>query len=291
MPSTEALTLASTLPLSYGGLKLPRLGLGVYAMHGHTAVEAVAGALRRGYRLLDTAQMYGNERQVGEGIRASGVPREEIFLVTKLYGGSLSGGERTRRAAQDSLDKLGTYIDLMLLHEPSAGSRARLDSYRVLSEMVDPTKGAIRSLGVSNFGQKQIAELLASPQGQAVRPVVDEIECHVFCQQPELREYLTSQNMAIMAYCPLAQTSFLRDSTLHRVAKEINATPAQTMLRWIIQQNNVVPIPKSANASRQQENAAALDSKFTLSEQQLQALASLDRGMGGVVDGWASYQS
>lgn len=288
------LSLSSTLPLSWGELALPRFGLGVYAMHGRVAREAVAAALQSGYRLLDTAQLYGNEREVGEGIKMSGVPRDEVFVVTKIYGAALGGGERTRRAARESLDRLGTYIDLMLLHNPGHSSAARLDAWAVLAEeFVDPAGSAphrIRALGVSNFGQRQITELLASPAGQRVPPVVNEIECHVFCQQTALRAWLVAHGLAVMAYCPLGQGSYMRDATLRQVAAEVGATPAQVMLRWILQQDSVVPIPKSANPARQTENAAALDGAFALSPQQMDTLAGLDRGLAGIVDGWASYQ-
>jgi hypothetical protein len=176
----------------------------------------------------------------------------------------MGGGAKTRSAVEDSLAKWGLdYLDLVLLHAPDGGKRFRLDSWATLTELVQ--EGRIRSLGVSNFGAHHIKELLDS--NPAVRPVCNQIECHPFFAQKELRAACERENIIVQAYCPLARGRYYGDKTLKKVADETGKTEAQVMLRWLIQ-HGIVALPKSSNPQRQVENADSL--KFELSDEQME---------------------
>lgn len=227
-------------------------------MRGEEAYEALVHAFRQvGYRHVDTARYYRNESQVGRAIRDCGVPREHLYATTKLFSNDMGGGEKSKRAYEDSLKQSGLdYWDLVLLHAPDGGKDFRLRTWSTLSEFVK--QGKIRSLGVSNFGVHHIEELVGSNEGQAVKPVVNQIECHPFFAQKDVRKACEDNGIAVQAYCPLARGHYYGDKTLSKVAERNDKTEAQVMLRWLLQ-HGIVPLPKSSNEKRQVENAQSLD--------------------------------
>ncbi|SPO24751.1 related to 2,5-diketo-D-gluconic acid reductase [Ustilago trichophora] len=277
----EKLTLSSSIEL-VNGQTMPRFGIGAWDMRGAECRQALLNAFdQAGYRHVDTARYYRNEAECGAAVRESSVPRSELFYTTKVYLNEMGGGSITRNAVEDSLTKSGLdYFDLVLLHAPDGGKKFRLDSWATLTEMVE--EGKIRSLGVSNFGPKHIGELIESKP--KVRPVVNQIECHPFFAQKELREVCEKEEIVVQAYCPLARGKYYGDETLKKVAKEARKTEAQVMLRWLVQ-HGIVALPKSSNPQRQVENAECLS--FELSDQQMQELDALDRGDKG----WVEVQS
>lgn len=225
-------------------------------MRGQEAYKALLGSLQDvGYRSIDTAKYYSNETEVGQAIRDSGIPRNEIYATTKLFTGAMGGGSKTEKAYQDSLDKSGLeYWDLVLLHAPDGGKDFRLKTWETLTRYVE--SGQIKSLGVSNFGTHHIDELVqANPK---VKPVVNQIECHPFFAQRELRKKCEENGIVVQAYCPLARGRYYGDKTLVDVAKRNNKSEAQVMLRWLLQ-HGIIPLPKSSNPQRQKENAESLD--------------------------------
>ncbi|SPO23045.1 related to 2,5-diketo-D-gluconic acid reductase [Ustilago trichophora] len=277
----EKLTLTSSITM-VNGHTMPRFGIGAWDMRGSECRQALLNAFdHAGYRHVDTARYYRNEAECGAAVLQSSVPRSELFYTTKIYLNEMGGGSITRKAVQDSLTKSGLdYLDLVLLHAPDGGKKFRLDSWATLTEMVE--EGKIRSLGVSNFGPKHIDELIESKP--KVRPVVNQIECHPFFAQRELRKVCEKEEIVVQAYCPMARGRYYGDETLKKVAKELGKTEAQVMLRWLVQ-HGIVALPKSSNPQRQVENAECLS--FELSDQQMQELDALDRGDKG----WVEVQS
>lgn len=243
------------------GTEQPRFGIGAWAMHGKEAYHALKHAFTTAeYRSVDCAKYYKNEAEVGQAIRDSGLDRSELYATTKLFTNSMGGGSRTEKAYQDSLHQSGLeYWDLVLLHAPDGGKDFRLRTWDTLTNFVED--GTIRSLGVSNFGPKHIDELIE--HNPKVKPVVNQIECHPFFAQRQLRQKCEENGIVVQAYCPLARGRYYGDKTLVEVAKRNNKSEAQVMLRWLIQ-HGIIPLPKSSNPERQLENAASL--KFELSD-------------------------
>jgi diketogulonate reductase-like aldo/keto reductase len=251
------------------GQGMPWLGLGVYRIAGGgSCARAVAHALSIGYRHVDTAALYGNEEDVGRAVRESGVPRSEVFVVTKLWN-SDQGYAQAIKACNASLAKLKLdYIDLYLLHWPEPGKR--LDSWRALGEL--RKQGKCRSIGVSNFTIAHLEELLAASD---VTPAVNQVEFSPFLYQRELLEFCRGRGIQLEAYCPLTRGEKLKDSTVGAIARRHGKTPAQVLLRWGLQ-HEVVVIPKSGKAERITENAGLFD--FTLDRRDMAALDALDAG-------------
>ncbi|UZJ51313.1 hypothetical protein CBS101457_000633 [Exobasidium rhododendri] len=276
--SGDKLTLASTIKLQ-DGTQQPRFGIGAWAMRGNEAYEALKHSLTVvGYRSIDTARYYQNEAEVGKAIRESGIPRSEIYATTKLFTNDMGGGSKTEKAYQNSLDRSGLdYWDLVLLHAPDGGKEFRLKTWETLSKYVE--SGQIRSLGVSNFGLHHIDEMMKS--NPKVKPVVNQIECHPFFAQKELRQKCEENGIVVQAYCPLARGQYYGEKTLVEVAKRNDRSEAQVMLRWLVQ-HGIIALPKSSNPVRQKENAETLD--FELSAEDMQALDSLDRGQRGAIE-------
>lgn len=265
--------MQSTLPLR-GGLQIPQVGLGVFRTPtGAETRRVVRDALACGYRHIDTARIYGNERDVGEGIRASGLPRDEVFVTTKVWNED-QGYEQTLRACDASLGRMGfDHVDLLLLHWPVPGKR--LDSWRALERL--RAEGRARAIGVSNFMPHHLRELLAhchEPQS------VDQVELSPFLQQRELRELCRANDVVVEAYSPLTKGARLAHPVIVRVAEQLGRTPAQVLLRWGLQKGLVV-LPKSTRAARLTENLAALE--LMLDDAQMAALDALDEGL---VTGW-----
>ncbi|KAH0586647.1 hypothetical protein H2248_007863 [Termitomyces sp. 'cryptogamus'] len=263
------LTISSTLKLS-SGQHIPLLGLGVY--QNDDCVPAVEAALKAGYRHIDTAQMYRNEEQVSAAVKASGIPRESIWITSKVF----QVDNKTSASVQSSLKKLDLdYIDLYLIHSGHGGKDVRLQTYKTLLEFVGPDK-PLRSIGVSNYNIKHLEEIR---EAGLPTPTVNQIELHPFCQQKPIVEYCKEHGIAISAYCPLVRGDF-RNSVFQEVAKEVNKTPAQVLVRWSLQKG-FVPLPKSAHPARVVTNADLYD--FELSEVAMAKLDALDRGSDGAV--------
>ena len=269
---TSPVTSHPVFPLN-SGASIPQVGLGVWQTPREVTREVVATALRLGYRHVDTARIYGNERDVGLGLRDSGVAREQVFITTKLWNDD-QGFDSALRAFDASLGRLGLdYVDLYLLHWPVAGRR--LDSWRAL-ERLHAEKRA-RAIGISNFMPPHIDELLARAQ---VVPAVNQIEVSPFLQHRETRALCARHGIVVEAYSPLTHGRRLGHSAVKAVATRVERSPAQVLLRWAIQHGMVV-LPKSTREARIRENAAIFD--FTLDAA---AMAALDACEEGFVTGW-----
>jgi diketogulonate reductase-like aldo/keto reductase len=252
----------STRTLS-NGAEIPVMGLGVWqADDGPECERAVAWALEEGYRLIDTAQAYGNESSVGRAIRSSGIPREEIFLTTKFYPGSRD----PRVEAEKSLGRLGTdYLDLYLIHWPQGGPTWAWPGMEAASEA-----GLTKGVGISNFGASEIQELLKVSQ---IRPAVNQIQFSPFEYRRSLVEACEDAGVVAQAYSPLGTGRHLGDPVVERIASATGRTPAQVLIRWAIQKGLSV-IPKSTHRERIEENFAVFD--FDLDEESVSALDALD---------------
>lgn len=255
------------------GATIPQVGLGVWRMGGRDARQAVTAALALGYRHVDTARIYGNEADVGAAIRASDVPRGEVFVTTKLWNDD-HDYDRALRAFDASLERLGLdYVDLYLLHWPVAGKR--LDSWRALERI--HVEGRARAIGVSNFLVHHLDELLAAAK---VVPAVNQIEISPFLQRRETRDLCARRGIVVEAYSPLTHGKRLKDPVVGRVAATVGRSPAQVLLRWAVQHDLVV-LPKSTRPARIRENAEIFD--FVLDGA---AMATLDGCEEGLVTGW-----
>ena len=246
-----ALALATRLAMN-DGRGDPVVGLGVYAIPpGRPTREAVQAALDAGYRHIDTARLYGNEEDVGAAVRASGVPREEVFITTKVWNAD-HGYEAALRAGEASLRRLGIgYIDLYLIHWPVP--KLRGETWRALVRLRED--GVCRSIGVSNYTIPHLEELLATSD---VVPAVNQVEFSPFLYQQGLLEFCRSRGILVEAYSPLTKGQRLGDPVLGSVARAHGRTPAQVLLRWGLQRGLVV-LPKSARPARIRENAALFD--------------------------------
>lgn len=249
------------------GAQIPVIGFGTWKIHGRAAYEAVGDALAQGYRHLDTARLYGNEAEVGRALRDSGVPREEVFLTTKVWHEDL-GREAARAAGEASLARLGAeYLDLLLIHWP-AGTDPR-PSLEGMQALVDA--GDVRHLGVSNFNVALMAQALE------VAPIVNnQVEYHPFLSVAPVLDFARAHEVSVTAYCPLARGGVLEDPTLQEIGRAHGRSPAQVTLRWLIQQEGVVAIPKAARATHRRANLEVFD--FELSGAEMARISGLDRG-------------
>ena len=261
-----ALTLGSRVTLNNGNT-MPVLGLGMWqAGSGKQTRKAVATALEIGYRLFDTAKLYGNESDLGTAIRESGIPREEIFVMTKLWNND-QGYESGLRAFEKSRRELGLdYVDLYLIHWPVPGLRQ--ESWKALLKIRD--EGLARSIGVSNYTIRHLEELLRATPAP---PAVNQVEFHPFLYQKELLEFCVSKKIQLEAYSPLTRGHRLDHPVIAQIAARDGRTPAQVLIRWSLQHGLVV-IPKSIRPERIRENAAVFD--FQLSPDDMKRLDSLD---------------
>ena len=257
------------------GVEMPQLGFGVWQVPDDEAERAVATALEAGYRSIDTAAIYGNEEGTGRAIAASGVPRKDIFVTTKLWNAD-HGYDSTLRAFDVSLEKLGVdYLDLYLMHWPAPKRDKYVDTYKAFEKL--HADGRIRAIGVSNFEPDHLQRLIAET---SVIPAVDQIELHPHLQQHAAREYHAEQGIATEAWSPLGSgKGLLEVPAIVAIAQKHGRTPAQVVLRWHVQLGNVV-IPKSVTPSRIKENIEVFD--FTLDTEDLAAISALneDRRLG-----------
>lgn len=259
-------TLTSTLTLN-NGVEMPRFGLGVWRTQpGRETVDAVGWALAAGYRHIDTAMGYSNEGEVGEGLRSSAVPREEIFVTSKITTSALSY-EGTKAALDDSMGKLDIgYVDLYLIHWPVNDWQG---SWRALEEAYGD--GRVKAIGVSNFMQHHLEQLFAMAQ---VRPVVNQIEYHPYLQQSDLVNFCRDNDVAITAWAPIMRGQVVDVPALIEIGERYGKSPVQVTLRWMIQ-TDIITIPKSANKGRIGSNADIFD--FELSEADIEVIDALDK--------------
>lgn len=257
------------LPLNNGN-RIPQLGLGVFQVdNAEDTKNAIKWALAAGYRHIDTAAYYGNEQWVGEAIRESGLKREDIFVTSKLWN-SERGYDETKAAFQATLDRLGLdYLDMFLIHWPAPGY---VDSWKAMEDLYK--EGKIKNIGVSNFNQKQMDEIL---EAGTVKPVVDQIETHPYFQQDEMHAYLESKGILHEAWSPLGggNNNALSDPVINELAAAHDVSAAQIILRWHVQREEIV-IPKSIHENRVQQNRDIF--AFGLDQDEMRAIANLDAG-------------
>ncbi len=249
------------------GIKMPMLGFGTFLNNGNVCEKSVCTAIQAGYRLIDTAEAYGNEEQVGEGIRLSGIDRKELFVVTKV---NFRSYEHTRETVLASLKKLNTdYLDCVLLHWPFGNYYA---AWQELERLYD--EGKIRAIGVSNFEPDRLIDLI---EFHKVKPAVNQIETHLYCQRISEHEWEEKYGVAHMAYAPLGQghaNEMFEEKTVRELAEKYGKTSAQILLRYTIQ-NGVAVIPKSVHEDRIKENINIFD--FSLTEEEMKSLKALDK--------------
>ncbi|KDQ49723.1 hypothetical protein JAAARDRAFT_165426 [Jaapia argillacea MUCL 33604] len=265
------LTPISTISMS-SGFTMPVLGLGVF--RNDDCQPACLAALECGYRHIDSARVYYNEAQVGEAVRKSGVPRDQVFITTKIYDLE-RGFDGALQAVDDSLKNFGfNYIDLYLIHSPLFGKTKRLETYRALLEAKEA--GKIRTVGVSNYSPDHIEEIRAA--GYEL-PAVNQVELHPFCQQQPIVEYCKKNGIVVQAYTPLVRGK-LDSPVILEIAQKYNKTLAQVAVRWSLQ-SGLVPLPKSSQPKRVVANADVFD--FELSPEDMTKIDALDRGKDGAV--------
>lgn len=247
---------------------MPRFGLGVYKMTDREiAVEAMVTAINGGYRAIDTAALYDNEREVGEAVRASDAKREELFITSKVWN-SDQGYDETLRAFEASLERLGfDYLDLYLTHWAVPGKYE--DTYRALQRLYD--EKLVRSIGVSNHEEHHLEKIMATAN---TKPMVNQIELHPHLTQKPLRAFCAANDIAVTSWSPLARGSLLTESTLQKIAEIHGKTVAQVIIRWHLQSDLAV-IPKSVTPSRIEDNASVYD--FSLSAEEMAMIDALNQ--------------
>ena len=249
------------------GIQMPIVGFGTFMLSGKTCTQAVTSAINSGYRMIDTAEAYGNEKEVGEGIKQSGIDRAELFLVTKVNFKSYENAEQT---VTQSLANLQTdYIDLLLLHWPFANYYA---AWRALEKLY--AEGKIRAIGVSNFEPDQLLDLIAYNK---IVPAVNQIETNLYCQRITERSWMDKKNVAHMAYAPLGQgnrNEMFKEPAVLALAKKYGKTPAQILLRFLTQKGTSI-IPRSTQINHIKENLDLFD--FSLTDDEISQLSVLDK--------------
>ena len=249
------------------GIQMPLVGFGTFMLSGETCTNSVASAIKTGYRMIDTAETYGNEKEVSEGIKASGIDRKDLFIITKLNFTSYENAEQT---VLQSLENLQTdYIDLLLLHWPFANYYA---AWRSLEKLY--ADGKIRAIGVSNFEPDQLLDLIAYNK---VVPTVNQIETNLYCQRSTERSWMDKKQVAHMAYAPLGQgcrNEMYQEPAVLSLAEKYGKTPAQILLRFLTQKGIAV-IPRSTQPEHIRENFALFD--FSLNDEEMTQLFALDK--------------
>ena len=253
------------------GVEMPQLGFGVFKVEeGKTVVDAVKKAIEVGYRSIDTAAIYQNETGVGQAIRESGVPREELFITSKVWN-SDQGYEATLKAFDASLEKLGLdYLDLYLVHWPTPEQDKYVDTYKALEKLYED--GKVRAIGVSNFKIPHLERIFSECK---VKPVVNQVELHPYFSQLELREFCQKNEIYVEAWGPLMQGGeALTNEVIAKIAEQHGKSPAQVILRWHLQ-NQIIAIPKSTTPSRIEENFKVFD--FELSKEEMEQIDALNQ--------------
>ena len=249
------------------GIEIPILGLGVWKAGKETTVEAVKTALEAGYRHIDTAAIYGNEREVGKGIQESGIERKQIFITTKLWNDDQDNPEK---AFETSMEKLGVdYIDLYLIHWPI--EKKRENSWKVLEKLYE--KGLCRAIGVSNYTEKHIEELKGY---SSIIPAVNQVEFHAYLYQKNLMDYCNENRIALEAYSPLTHGKRINDPKLAEIAGHYGKTPAQLLIHWVLEKG-AITMPKSTRKNRIIENSMVFD--FRISAEDMKQMDSLNENL------------
>lgn len=252
----------------HNGIEMPQIGLGVYKVEeGSEVVQTVKTAIELGYRLIDTASLYQNEEGVGKAIKESGIPREELFITTKVWNTD-QGYENTLKAFETSMEKLGLeYLDLYLIHWPVKGKY--LETWKALEHLYH--EGKVKAIGVSNFQIHHLKDLF---ENSKEKPTVNQVELHPLLSQEELRGFCAEQDIKVEAWAPIARGRLLEDELLNSIAQKYQKTVTQVILRWHLQ-NGVIIIPKSVNPSRIKENSEVFD--FELSMEDMSKINSLNK--------------
>ena len=258
------------------GASVPCLGLGTWPLSGEGCIRAVEAALGCGYRHVDTAKMYGNEREVGEGLRSSGIARDDVFVTTKVWWEDIASGA-LERSAEASLGRLGLdRVDLLLIHWPNPAVPLR-DSTGALCRA--KRAGLARHVGVSNYPAAMLDEAVALADEPLV---VNQVEYHPYLSQKAVRDACRRHGMAMTAYCPLGRSGVFENPVLRSIAGRHGRTVSQVVLRWHVQQPGTIAIPKSGTPKHIAENIAIFD--FALSEDEMAQVSALARPDGRVVD-------
>ncbi|MFL6101120.1 MAG: aldo/keto reductase [Actinomycetales bacterium] len=266
-----------TVRLGHGAV-LPRLGFGTSPMNDRDAERAVTAAIEAGYRLVDTAENYGNEAGVGRAVRASGLPRDELFVTTK-FNRRWHGADLVEQALTGSLERLGLdYVDLLLVHWPNPDQDRYVDAWRGLAGLLE--EGRVRAIGMSNFKPTHIDRLLAET---GVTPDLNQIQLNPFTTRDTSRQYDAEHGIVTQSWSPLGgrRANVLHDRTIQGVAERLGRTPAQVVLRWHLQLGLAV-IPKSSDPGRIRSNADVWD--FELGPDDMAAISGLDQGEGAATD-------
>jgi 2,5-diketo-D-gluconate reductase A len=251
------------------GVEIPQLGFGVFQIPPAETKAATLAALEVGYRHIDTAEMYGNEKEVGQAIRESGVPREHVFVTSKLNNG-FHAHDAALKAFDQSLDDLGfDYLDMFLIHWPLPGVGDFVETWKAMEEI--HRSGRCNAIGLSNF---QISHLQRVLDETGTLPAVNQIECHPYLRQDEVRDFGLEHSIATEAWSPLAKGKVIGDPTVIRIAGEMQRTPAQVVLRWHMQRGDIV-FPKTVNRDRMVENFDIFD--FELNDNDMDLITSLNR--------------
>jgi 2,5-diketo-D-gluconate reductase A len=252
------------------GVEIPQLGFGVFQIKPEDTAAATRTALEIGYRHIDTAQMYRNEKQVGEAVRSSGIERAQVFVTSKINNNKLDRDSMLRSFDRTLADLGSEYLDLLLIHWPLPGASDYVQRWKVMEEIY--AGGRVKAIGVSNFQPHHLRDLFASAD---VRPAVNQIEVHPYLTQDDVRAFDADHEIVTEAWAPIAKGKVADDPVIRRIAEQVGRTPAQVTLRWHIQRGDVV-FPKSVTRSRVEENFAIFD--FELDESQMTAISALDRG-------------
>jgi 2,5-diketo-D-gluconate reductase A len=251
------------------GVEIPQLGFGVFQIPPDETVKATTTALEVGYRHIDTAQMYGNEREVGLAVRESGIPRDEVFVTSKLNNNRLERDDIVRSFDASLTDMGFEYLDLFLVHWPLPGVSDYVARWKAMEEIY--ADGRVTAIGVSNFQPHHLRDLFASSE---VRPAVNQIEVHPYLSQEELRAFDADHGIVTEAWAPIAKGKVADDAVIRGIAEQVGRTPAQVTLRWHLQRGDVV-FPKSVTRARVEENFAIFD--FELDESAMSAISALNR--------------
>ncbi|KAL5332244.1 NADP-dependent oxidoreductase domain-containing protein [Aspergillus crustosus] len=271
-------SITDLLPLPNSSVQIPRLGFGVYRSPAEQTKESTLKAFKAGYRHIDTAQFYANEKEVGEAIRESGLPRSEVFVTTKILSPAGSP-EATYKKIVDSVDKISGkdgYVDLFLIHSSSSGSSGRKELWQALEKLLE--EGRTKSIGVSNFGVKHIEELKAF--AKVWPPHVNQIELHPWSQQRVIDAYCKKHGIIVEAYSPIVRNYKANDPTLVALAEKYNKSTQQILIRYALQKE-WIPLPKTDNPERIISNADVFD--FNISAEDISVLDGLDQGSAGAI--------
>ncbi len=264
MPNIPSITLRD-------GNTIPQLGFGIWSVPPEITAGVVQSALETGYRLIDGAYIYGNEAELGEGLRRSGVPRDDVYITTKVWN-SEHGRDKARKAVERSLETIGVeQLDLLLIHWPVPSQDLYVETWQSFIEMRN--EGLMRSIGVSNFNADHL-ERIISETGEA--PAINQIEINPKLQQPRLREANSKHGIVSQAWTPLGKGESFEAKPIEDATQRTGKSPAQVVIRWHLQQGNVV-IPRSTNPARQAENLDVFD--FELTEEEMASIPTLDVGL------------